>query len=182
MVGWNAAPSCSFGLEGRTSCGWFSELSRNVFTQLWIGVWSRVQSIICHLLCYSSQYSCFILNSKLWDCMGLWYNPCHYQWESEISNLKASIFTSWHSSMERLNETSTKVMVLWAALEMRMVTGHSLLDWWTGEKRTSGWGASTYNVHRKGVVQWSPLVRSTDVRSFRMYGQFLNGPNQNQLY
>ena len=29
------------------------------------------------------------------------------------------------------------------------------------------------------LVQWSPLVWSTDVRSTRLYGQFLVGPKQN---
>ena len=32
------------------------------------------------------------------------------------------------------------------------------------------------------TVHWSQLVRSTDVRSFRIYGLFLHGPNQNKLH
>ena len=31
-------------------------------------------------------------------------------------------------------------------------------------------------------LQWSPLVWSTDVRSTRLYGQFLVGPKQNGLF
>ena len=39
-------------------------------------------------------------------------------------------------------------------------------------------------IDRMTVVslQWRPLVRSTDVRSFRMQDQFLADPNQNHLY
>ena len=31
------------------------------------------------------------------------------------------------------------------------------------------------------LVQWSPLVRAMDVRSTRLYGQFLTGPNHRTL-
>ena len=37
------------------------------------------------------------------------------------------------------------------------------------------------HMYTKSGVQWSPLIRSTDVRSFRMYCQFLAGPNQKSV-
>ena len=40
---------------------------------------------------------------------------------------------------------------------------------------------SILEASREMRIQWSPLVWSTDVRSTRLYGQFLTGPNHRTL-